>query len=281
MAKILDGKSCAQKILEQLKKEVQSSNIQPGLAALRVGNDTASKIYVSRKIAACAEVGFYTKTIELPEDCSEEMLLAAIQKLNQDRKIHGILLQWLLSKHISEQKMIEATDMKKDVDGFHPLHRGQLVQGNPLFIPCTPQGILRLLKENKIPVAGKNVVIVGRGLTVGKPLASLMLNEDATVTVCHSKTERLADYTRKADILVVATGKVGTITEDMVTEKTIIIDVGISRRNGKICGDVTDKAKQKSAAYTPVPGGVGPMTIAMLLQNTLKAALMSIGEREK
>ena len=279
MAKILDGKSCAQKILEQLKKEVQSLHIKPGLAAIRVGDDTASKIYVSRKIAACAEVGFYTKIIELPEDCSEEILHAAIQKLNRDRKIHGILLQLPLPKHISEQKMIEAIEISKDVDGFHPLHRGQLVQGNPLFIPCTPQGILRLLKENNIPVAGKNVVIVGRGLTVGKPLASLLLNEDATVTVCHSKTGRIADYARKADILVVATGKVGTITEEMVTEKTIIIDVGISRSNGKICGDVADKAKQKSAAYTPVPGGVGPMTIAMLLQNTFRAAAMQVKNR--
>ncbi|MBS3138868.1 bifunctional 5,10-methylenetetrahydrofolate dehydrogenase/5,10-methenyltetrahydrofolate cyclohydrolase [Candidatus Woesearchaeota archaeon] len=272
MAKILEGKSCARKIEEQIKKEVQLLGIKPGLAAIIVGNNPASKIYVSRKIAACTECGFFTKTIELSDNCSEQKLLTVIQELNADEKIHGILLQLPLPKHLNEQHIIEKIDINKDVDGFHPLNRGLLVLGKPVFTACTPKGILELLNFYNITIAGKNVVIVGRSITVGKPLASLLLNADATVTICHSKTKSLAEHTKKADILVVATGRVNTITPDMITRKTIVIDVGINRINGKITGDVSDEAKQKSAAYTPVPGGIGPMTIAMLLQNTLLAA---------
>lgn len=273
MARILDGAACAKRIREQIKSEVQKLKIEPGLAVVLVGNNPASKIYVARKSTACKEAGFFTKTIQLPEKTKEKEVVEKIRELNADSRIHGILIQLPLPKQINVEHVLEAVEPTKDVDGFHSHNRGLLFSGTPRFVPCTPLGIMKLLEHYRIPVESKRAVVIGRSMTVGKPMAALLLHADATVTICHSKTKNMVEHTRNADILIVAAGKRNVVTEDMINRKGVIIDVGI-HRDGGICGDVDEQVKQKAAAYSPVPGGVGPMTIAMLLYNTLHAAKM-------
>ena len=267
---IIDGKKIAQHIREQIKREVALMKVKPGLAVVLVGNNSASKVYVAD--IACDDVGFYSEKYELKETITEQELLSIIKKLNANPKINGILVQLPLSKHINEQHIITAIAPRKDVDGFHPQNIGAMNSKIPHFVPCTALGILHLIKE-RTDITGKNAVVIGRSAIVGKPTADLLLNEGATVTICHSQTKDLAFHTRQADILVVAVGKPKLITADMVKKGAIIIDVGITRINGKIYGDVDfDNVKNIASAITPVPGGVGPMTIAMLLSNTLESA---------
>lgn len=269
---IIDGKKIAQKIRWEIKKEVARMKIKPGIAVVLVGENPASKVYVSMKGVACEDVGFYSEKHELKDSVSEAELVKLVRKLNADQKIHGILVQLPLPKQINQQNIITAIDQKKDVDGFHPANVGAMGTETPHFVPCTALGILQLIKETT-SIESKHAVVVGRSAIVGKPTADLLLNAGATVTVCHSKTKNLALHTRQADILVVAVGKPRLITSDMVKKGVIVIDVGINRVEGKIIGDVDfENVKKLASAITPVPGGVGPMTIAMLLQNTLTAA---------
>ncbi len=272
---IIDGKKIAQKIRWEIKKEVARMNVKPGIAVVLVGENPASKVYVSMKGVACEDVGFYSEKYELKDNVSEAELVKLVRKLNADQKIHGILVQLPLPKQFNQQNIITAIDPEKDVDGFHPLNVGMLGTTKDHFVPCTALGILHLIKETT-PIEGKHAVVVGRSAIVGKPTADLLLNAGATVTICHSKTKDLALHTRQADILVVAVGKPKLITIDMVKKGAVVIDVGITRIDRKICGDVDfENVKKKAAAITPVPGGVGPMTIAMLLRNTLTAAKRS------
>ncbi|HRY82467.1 MAG TPA: bifunctional methylenetetrahydrofolate dehydrogenase/methenyltetrahydrofolate cyclohydrolase FolD [Candidatus Moranbacteria bacterium] len=273
---ILDGKKLAQDLKTELKSEIlelKNKGIVPGLSVIIVGNDSASEIYVGNKEKACKEIGIYSEVHGLEEKISEEELLMLIDKLNADEKIHGILVQLPLPSHINEDKIILAIDPKKDVDCFHPENIGRVFLDNLRFLPCTPAGIMEILKKYEIEIVGKNVVIVGRSNIVGKPLALMMINESATVTSCNSKTKNLKDECLKADILISAVGKTGLITADMVKQGAVVIDVGMNRNEeGKLLGDVDfAKVSKISSAITPVPGGVGPMTIAMLLKNTIKA----------
>ncbi len=277
MANIINGKEISAKIRFEIAEEtknLKASGITPGLAVVIVGEDPASKVYVRNKKRACEEVGFYSEEYALPEDTSEGELLALIDKLNNDEKIHGILVQLPLPKHLDEKRVIEHIDPKKDVDAFSEVNVGKIMIGDYNFLPCTPAGVMALIAESGIDVTGKECVIVGRSNIVGKPQAMLMLHANATVTICHSRTRDLADVTRRADILVAAIGKAKFITADMVKDGAVVIDVGINRlENGKLCGDVDfDQVEKKASYITPVPGGVGPMTITMLLKNTLKAA---------
>ena len=242
-----------------------------------VGEDPASQIYVGRKAKACAEVGFLSHEYRLPTATDEEKLLKIINKLNKDKSIHGILVQLPLPKHISTEKIIAAIDPHKDVDGFHPYNVGGLVTGTPLFVSCTPRGIMELLARSGIELTGKEAVVVGRSNIVGKPMALLLLAQNATVTMCHSKTKDLGLVTGRADVLIAAIGKPHMIKANMVKEGAVVIDVGVNRlENGKLAGDVAfDEVAAKASFITPVPGGVGPMTIAMLMKNTLDAALAS------
>lgn len=278
MAIIIDGKKVSLEVRDEIKKEcdvfVKDTGIRPGLAVVIVGEDPASKVYVRNKNRACDEVGFKSEVYELPEDTKEEELLSLIDKLNGDETIHGILVQLPLPRHISEKKVIERIDPKKDVDAFHPYNVGKIMLGEAVFLPCTPAGIMKLLEKYSIDIKGKKCVVVGRSNIVGKPMALLLLEKNGTVTVCHSKTADLEDEIKKADILVVAIGKPKFVTADMVKPGAVVIDVGINRlENGKLAGDVDFDTVSEIASYiTPVPGGVGPMTITMLLQNTLKAA---------
>ena len=278
MAVIIDGKATAQAVRGALRDEVAAfvaeKKTAPGLAVVIVGSDPASQVYVRNKHKACGEVGMYSEVHELPAETTEDELLLLIDKLNKDAKIHGILVQLPLPKHLDEEKVILAIDPKKDVDAFHPQNVGKIMIGNFSFVPCTPAGVMELLKHYNIDPAGKHCVIIGRSNIVGKPQAMLMLKENATVTICHSKTADLAQITKSADILVAAVGKANFVTADMVKEGAIVIDVGINRNaDGKLCGDVDFSSVEPMASYiTPVPGGVGPMTITMLLKNALTAA---------
>lgn len=276
MANIIDGKKISQEIKDELKAEVASLAEQGkkcALAVIQVGNDPASSVYVGNKKKACAYIGIQSVSYELPEETSEEELLDLIERLNQDAKVHGILCQLPLPKHIDEDRVIQAISPKKDVDGFHPQNVGALVIGQPGFVSCTPAGIIQLLKRKKIAIAGKHCVVIGRSNIVGKPMALLMLRENATVTVCHSRTQNLKEICREADILIVAIGKPRYIGADYVKEGAVVIDVGIHRNeSNKLCGDVAyDEVEPKASYITPVPGGVGPMTIAMLMHNCVEA----------
>ena len=270
----LDGKALATKIKEQVRKEAIQLPRRPGLAVVLVGNDSASRVYVTSKRKDCEECGFYSEEYALLETTTQEELLELVETLNGREDIDGILVQLPLPKHLDEETVIQAIDPAKDVDGFHPLNAGNLLIGRPGFLPCTPAGVMDLLDEYGIDPAGKRAVVVGRSNIVGKPMALLLLQKDATVTVCHSKTPDLAEYCKNADILVAAVGRRGLITADMVKEGAVVVDVAMNRdENGKLCGDVDFAAVAEKAAYlTPVPGGVGPMTRAALMENTLLAA---------
>ena len=276
-ARIIDGKAISQEVRAEWKVRadaLKARGITPGLAVIIVGEDPASKVYVGNKIKACAELGIYSEHIELPGDTSEAALLEQIARLNADPKIHGFLVQLPVPKHIDSSKVLLAISPDKDVDGFHPMNVGELVTGNPKFQPCTPFGVMKLLEKSGVAIEGKHAVIVGRSNIVGKPMALMLLQKNATVTICTSKTVDLAKFTRDADILVVATGKPQMITGDMIKPGAAVIDVGINRlANGKLVGDVDfDSAKEVAGWLTPVPGGVGPMTITMLLASTVMAA---------
>jgi 5,10-methylene-tetrahydrofolate dehydrogenase/Methenyl tetrahydrofolate cyclohydrolase len=278
MAVIIDGNKIAQEIRQVVSKEAlalkEKTGVVPGLAVILVGEDPASKVYVGRKAKACAEAGFLSREFKLPAETSETKLLSIIKELNADKLIHGILVQLPLPKHIHPDKIIAAIDPHKDVDGFHPYNMGELVAGNPLYIPCTPRGIMELISHTGIELAGKEAVVVGRSNNVGKPIALLLLAQNATVTICHSRTKNLSTVTGRADVLIAAVGKIQMIKEDMVKKGAVVIDVGVNRlENGKLTGDVAfEEVSSKASFITPVPGGVGPMTIAMLMKNTLEAA---------
>lgn len=281
MAIIIDGKELAKKIRQNLKTEcdeLKRKGIQPKLAVIMVGDNPASKIYVRNKSKACEEVGIEYEEHILQENITQQELNELIQKLNQNESISGILLQSPIPKHLDINQAFKTITYIKDVDGFTPSSVGKLVIGEDTFISCTPYGIIKMFEEYNIDLKGKNVVIVGRSNIVGKPIAACCLNKNATVTVCHSKTQNLKEHTKRADILIVAIGKAKFITEDMVKENAVIIDVGINRNeDGKIVGDVDFEKVEKKASYiTPVPGGVGPMTIAMLMNNVIKAARSDI-----
>ena len=274
MAVIIDGKAISAKVREEVRKETEKMTVKPGLAVVIVGEDPASKVYVRNKAKACGEVGFYSEVHELPENTSSEELLTLVDKLNSNDKIDGILVQLPLPEHLDEKTVINAISPDKDVDAFHPVNVGKIMIGDYDFLPCTPAGVMRLLEETGIQVAGKNCVVVGRSNIVGKPQAMLLLQKNGTVTVCHSKTKDLVEECRRADILVVAIGKAKLIGADYIKPGATVIDVGMNRdENGKLCGDVDfESVKDAAGAITPVPGGVGPMTIAMLMKNTLRAA---------
>lgn len=279
-ARLLEGKVFAAKLKEEAGKKAQELKakygITPGLAVIIVGENPASQVYVRNKHKACTELGFYSEGVELPATTTREELLAEIQRLNNDEKIHGILVQLPLPKELQpyESEVLEAINPLKDVDGFHPVNVGRLVTGQKALVPCTPHGCLRMLELAEIPVEGANAVIIGRSNIVGKPMLHLLLGKNATVTICHSKTKNLAEITRQADILVAAVGKAGFVTADMVKPGAVVIDVGINRiAPKKLVGDVDFEAvKEVAGAITPVPGGVGLLTIAMLMQNTVEAA---------
>lgn len=280
MAEIISGTEISAKKRREIKEKVfkyRENGGHIGLAVIIVGDDGASKIYVRNKRRACEEVGIESFEYALSENTSESDLLELISKLNSDPRVNGILCQLPLPSHINEKNVINAIDPKKDVDAFHPINTGRILTGDYGFLPCTPAGVIEMLKEKNIPIEGRHCVIVGRSNIVGKPLAMMFLKENATVTVCHSKTKDLKAETLRADILVAATGKAHLITADMVKSGAVVIDVGINRdENGKLCGDVLFSDVEKKASYiTPVPGGVGPMTITMLLENTVKAYEMT------
>jgi methylenetetrahydrofolate dehydrogenase (NADP+) / methenyltetrahydrofolate cyclohydrolase len=280
-AVIINGKEIAEKKKQEIAEEVKrlkSQGVTPGLAVILVGNNHASRTYVTNKQKTCQELGMNSVLIEMPEEVSENELLSRIEELNQDPQIHGILVQLPLPTHINETKVIESISPDKDVDGFHPINIGRMMTGQNTFLPCTPYGIMVLLEETGISVEGKHVVVVGRSNIVGKPAGQLFLNQHATVTYCHSRTKDLKVHTKQADILVAAVGIPNFITADHVKEGAIVIDVGINRNEaGKLCGDVAfDEVSKKASYITPVPKGVGPMTITMLMYNTLKSAAESI-----
>ena len=275
MAKVIDGKRISQEIKDELKAEVADLAQQgktASLAVIQVGGDPASSVYVRNKKNACAYIGIGSESYELPEETKEEELLALIQKLNQKEEVHGILVQLPLPDHIDEEKVILAIDPSKDVDGFHPQSAGAMLIGSKGFLPCTPAGVIQLMKRSGVEMEGKNCVIVGRSNIVGKPMAMLMLRENATVTIAHSRTKNLKELCKQADILIVAIGKPKFITEEYIKEGAVVIDVGIHRLEGKkLCGDVDfDAVEPHASAITPVPGGVGPMTIAMLMNNCVE-----------
>ncbi len=282
MAKIIDGKAISAQIRAELKAEteefVKVTGVRPGLAVIIVGSDPASQVYVRNKRRACEEVGYYSEAYELPENTTQEELNALVDRLNADDKIHGILCQLPLPKHLDENEVILRIDPKKDVDAFHPYNVGKIMIGDYAFLPCTPAGVMALLQRSGIEISGKECVVVGRSNIVGKPQAMLLLHANGTVTVCHSRTKNLAEVCRRADILVAAIGKADFFTGDMVKEGAVVIDVGMNRRaDGKLTGDVDFASVEPKASYiTPVPGGVGPMTITMLMQNTLTSAKNSV-----
>lgn len=275
-AKRIDGKAIAQEVRARVKTEVEKlgPSDRPGLAAVLVGENPASKIYVRNKRKACEEAGIYSEEHHLPEETTEAEVLSLVERLNQDPKIHGILVQLPLPKQINERKVLDTVIPEKDVDGFHYINVGKLVANEKGFVPCTPLGIIELLLASKVEIAGANAVIVGRSNIVGKPAALLLLHHHATVTICHSKTKNLPEVCRQADILIAAIGKPQFVKKEMVKEGAVVIDVGINRLpDGRIVGDVDfDPVQERAGAITPVPGGVGPMTIAMLLLNTLQSA---------
>ncbi|WP_102345642.1 bifunctional methylenetetrahydrofolate dehydrogenase/methenyltetrahydrofolate cyclohydrolase FolD [Bacillus sp. Marseille-P3661] len=282
-AQIISGKEIASQLRAEMKEEVKvlnSKGLKPGLAVIIVGDDPASHSYVKGKKKACEEVGIYNTLIEQPATITEDELLAQIDVLNEDPSIHGILVQLPLPSHIEEKKVIERIIPEKDVDGFHPINVGRMMTGQQAFIPCTPYGILKMVQLQNIEIEGKHVVVVGRSNIVGKPVGQLFLNENATVTYCHSRTKNLSEITKQADILIVAVGRANFIGKDHINEGAVVIDVGVNRleSTGKLCGDVIfDEAKEVASYITPVPGGVGPLTITMLLQNTIQAAKQTQG----
>lgn len=281
MYRILDGKKTAQKVKDALKERVEQlkkDGLTPGLAVIIVGNDSASRVYVNNKKRACEYVGIHSEEYALPEETTQDELIALVKKLNEKKDIHGILCQLPLPKHINEEAVINAIDPQKDVDAFHPVNVGKIMIGNFDFLPCTPAGVMELIDESGIDLTGKHCVVVGRSNIVGKPQAMLLLHRNATVTICHSKTENLPQVCRTADVLVVAVGRAKMIDESYIKEGAVVIDVGMDRdENGKLCGDVDfDSACKKAGYITPVPGGVGPMTIATLMKNAVTAAEKSI-----
>ncbi len=282
MATILDGKALSAQCKETIRKEVEelaAKGCRPGMAVVLVGENPASKVYVRNKEKDCQECGIYSAMYHLPEETTEKELLELLETLNHDASIHGILVQLPLPKQINSQRVIEAIDPQKDVDAFHPTNVGYLTQGMPRFAPCTPAGIVKLMEAYKIDPAGKHCVVIGRSNIVGKPMALLLLQKNGTVTICHSGTKDLKAQTLQADILISAVGKTGFVTEDMVKDGAVVIDVAMNRNSeGKLCGDVDYAAvSQKASAITPVPGGVGPMTRVMLLENTLTACRQQNG----
>lgn len=273
----IDGKEVSAAVRENIKSEVSAlkeQGVTPGLAVIIVGNDPASRVYVNNKKKGCEQVGMNSFEYALPEETTTEELLELIEKLNNDADVHGILCQLPVPKHIDEEKVLNAISPDKDVDAFHPVNCGKVMTGDYRFAPCTPAGMVEMLKHYNIDIAGKHCVIIGRSNIVGKPMAMLMLKHNATVTVCHSKTQNLAEITKQADILVAAVGRPNFVTADMIKDGAVVLDVGINRMaDGKLCGDVDfDSVCEKTSYITPVPGGVGPMTITMLLKNTLEAA---------
>ncbi len=276
-AQLIDGLVLANQLKTAIAQKTahyyDQHHLKPGLAVVLVGNNPASEVYVRNKIKACEQVGFISCFIQLEESTSQENLLNQIKKLNQDPAIHGILVQLPLPKHLDSHQVIEYIDADKDVDGFHVSNAGLLMTGTPLFIPCTPYGVMKMLEQTGVQIEGAEAVVVGASNIVGKPQALLLLQQGATVTLCHSKTKNLASHCKRADILIVAVGKPNLITADMVKTGAVVIDVGINRlENGQLCGDVHfDTVKQVAGYISPVPGGVGPMTITMLLHNTLHA----------
>lgn len=291
-AKIIDGKQVAAEMREELKTTVadlRKKGIVPGLGVVLVGEDPASKSYVTAKEKACEEIGIYSDDNRLPATATQAELMALIARMNKDPKIHGILVQLPLPKHLDESAVLLAIDPDKDVDGFHPMNVGRMATGQKAFLPCTPHGVIQLLIRNGVPLKGAEVVIVGRSNIVGRPLANMLTQKsaigDATVTVCHTRTRDLAKHTRRADIVIAAAGKPNTITADMVREGVVVVDVGVNRiedptkKSGfRLVGDVDfDAVKEKASLITPVPGGVGPMTITMLLYNTVESAKRAAG----
>lgn len=274
---LLNGKELAQKLQQEMTQEVtelKEKGLQPGLAVILVGEDPASQVYVRNKERAANNIGMYSVVYRLPETTSEADLITKIEELNHDDKIHGILVQLPLPKHINEDLVLDTIDPAKDVDGFHPMNLGNLFAGKPTMIPCTPAGIMELIKLSGLDLAGKNAVIIGRSNIVGKPMAHLLLQANATVTICHSKTRDLPKVAKQADVLVVAIGRANFVTADFVKEGAVVIDVGINRdENNKLTGDVKfDEVAPLTSYITPVPGGVGPMTITMLMRQTIDAA---------
>ncbi|MED4695268.1 bifunctional methylenetetrahydrofolate dehydrogenase/methenyltetrahydrofolate cyclohydrolase FolD [Peribacillus frigoritolerans] len=276
-AQLINGKEIAESVRQEISKEVQQlreKNVIPGLAVILVGDNQASQTYVRHKQKACEDLGMHSVLIKKPAELSQEELIQSIAELNQDDSIHGILVQLPLPGHIQEKAIIEAISPEKDVDGFHPINIGRMMTGQDAFLPCTPYGVMVMLEYIDYDLEGKHVVIVGRSNIVGKPAGQLFLNANATVTYCHSRTKDLAYYTKQADVVVAAVGKRDTITSDHIKEGAIVIDVGMNRNDeGKLCGDVAfDEVKNKASYITPVPKGVGPMTITMLMKNTVKSA---------
>ena len=282
-AKILDGKVLSAEIREKVSEKVaalKEKGVTPGLAVILVGNDPASEIYVRNKGKGCEETGMLSRTIHMDSSTTQEELEEEIRKLNEDYAIHGILVQLPLPKHLDEEAALSRILPEKDVDGFHLINAGHLMTGTEGVVPCTPKGALYMIRSAGIDLSGKEAVVIGRSNIVGKPMAMLLLQQNCTVTMCHSRTKDLAEHTRRADILVAAVGKPGFVTADMVKPGAVVIDVGINRVDGKVCGDVDfDAVKEKAGWITPVPGGVGKMTIAMLLSNTADAAERTL-ERE-
>ena len=275
-AEILSGKVMSESLRAEIKERVEAlkaKGLTPGLAVILVGNDPASEIYVRNKGNGCAEVGMYSRTINMPAETTQAELEAAIEGLNADPAIHGILVQLPLPKHLDEQAALAKILPEKDVDGFHLINAGHMLTGTEGVVACTPRGALHMIKATGVDLSGKEAVVIGRSNIVGKPMAMLLLRENCTVTMCHSRTRDLAEHTRRADVLVAAVGKAGFVTADMVKPGAIVIDVGINRVDGKVKGDVDfDAVKEVAGWITPVPGGVGKMTITMLLMNTVEAA---------
>lgn len=276
MAIIIDGKKVSAQVKEQVRietEELVKKGIKPGLAVIIVGDDPASRVYVNNKKKACEKVGFLSKEFALPATTTQEELLSLVKELNEDKEINGILCQLPLPKGLDEKAVIEAISPLKDVDAFHASNVGKIMIGDYDFLPCTPAGVMEMLHSYNIPVEGKECVVIGRSNIVGKPMAMILLHENGTVTITHSRTKNLKEVTKRADILVAAIGKPKFVTADMVKEGAVVIDVGMDRdEKGKLCGDVDfENVKEKCSAITPVPGGVGPMTIAVLMKNTLKA----------
>lgn len=281
MATILSGKEVSAKIKERMKTEVnelKAKGLTPGLAVIIVGDDPASKVYVGRKEAMCAELGIYSEKYALPADTTQEDLTALVKRLNNEPSIHGILVQLPLPAHLDEKAIINTISPEKDVDAFHPVNVGKIMIGDYDFVPCTPAGIMELIAESGVEIEGKRCVVIGRSNIVGKPMSMLLLHKNGTVTTCHSKTVNIKEITASADILVAAVGRAGFVTADMVKSGAVVIDVGMNRlKDGRLVGDVDFESVAKVAgAITPVPGGVGPMTISMLMKNTLTAAKKSL-----
>ncbi|TJY44444.1 bifunctional methylenetetrahydrofolate dehydrogenase/methenyltetrahydrofolate cyclohydrolase FolD [Cohnella pontilimi] len=281
-ANLIDGKKISESIREEILAEVQrlsEKGIRPGLVVILVGDDPASQVYVRNKAKTCEKLGYHSEVMRLPAETGEAELLTVIERYNADPAFHGILVQFPLPKHIREKAVIDAISVDKDVDGFHPVSVGNLVIGDDALLPCTPSGVIELLKRSGVSPAGKHAVVIGRSNLVGKPLAMLLLRENATVTVCHSRTANLPEMARQADILVAAVGVPNMVKRDWVKPGAVVIDVGINRLpDGKLCGDVDfGEAAPVAGAITPVPGGVGPMTITMLMANTLKACKLAHG----